>query len=104
MGLIKKDAKCIWNFDKFMEFTIKNNINCIEFPIDYFSQKEKKKLVYFLEKLKKRRISFVIDVEKLDLRLFRELSLLAKNYNIEIVRIKMSKFIINFHSICLHTT
>ena len=42
MGLIKKDAKCIWNFDKFMEFTIKNNINCIEFPIDYFRRKEKK--------------------------------------------------------------
>jgi len=92
MGLVKKDSKYVWNFDKFINFITKHNINCIEFPIDYFRRKEKKKLVYFLEKLKKRRISFVIDVEKLDLKLFKELSLLSKNYNIEIVRIKMSNF------------
>ena len=35
MGLVKKDSKYVWNFDKFMDFKIKHNINCIEFPIDY---------------------------------------------------------------------
>ena len=43
MGLVKKNSKYVWNFDSFINFAKKNNIKSIEFPIDYFSKKEKKK-------------------------------------------------------------
>ena len=92
MGLVKKNSRYVWDFNKFIDFTKKHNIKSIEFPIDYFSKKEKKKLVYFLEKLKKNKINFIIDVEKLDLSLFKKLSSLSHKYNIKLIRIKMSNF------------
>ena len=50
MGLVKKDSKYVWNFNKFINFTTKHNINCIEFPIDYFRRKQKKKIGLFFGK------------------------------------------------------
>ena len=66
MGLIKNKKN--WNFLQFVKFLKINHVYFIEFPIDYFAKKEKKKFEYFLKILKKNKIKFILDLEDFNIR------------------------------------
>ena len=90
MGLVKGTKKK--KFQDFVKFLKKNKLSKIEFPIDYFSKKENRKIDFYFKLLKKSKVHPIIDLEDLDKEIVRHLVKLNKFFNYEIIRIKMSNF------------
>ena len=90
MGLLNKNK--IWYFKDFINFIKKNNLKRIEFPVDYFSKKEKKNFEFFFKILKKENIKFIVDLEDLNINSFITLKNLSKKYDFTLIRVKMSNY------------
>ena len=90
MGLVKGTKKK--KFQDFVKFLKKNKLSKLEFPIDYFSKKENRKIDFYFKLLKKSKVHPIIDLEDLDKEIIRHLVKLNKIFNYEIIRIKMSNF------------
>ena len=89
---LAKGSKKLMNFKNFINFSKKNNINTLEFPLDYFIKKENKKIEYYFKLLKKNKFKTVVDLEELDPKIIKKLVTLSKVFDFKIIRIKMSNF------------
>jgi L-ribulose-5-phosphate 3-epimerase UlaE len=91
LGLAKGSKKTM-NFKDFINFSKKNNIQILEFPIDYFLNKENQTIEYYLNLIKKAKFETIIDLEALNPKIIKKLSKLSEKYDLKIIRIKMSNF------------
>ena len=92
MGLLRKKNKGPWKLMDFIKFCKNQEIDFLEFPIDYFSNKEKtsfKKLFLILEK---ENIQPVIDLENINLNIIKQLAHLNEEFKFGLIRIKMSNY------------
>lgn len=93
LGLgLAKGSKKVMHFKEFINFSKKNNIKTLEFPIDYFSKKEKKPIEYYLNLIHLSQFKTIIDLEELNPKIIKKLAELSKIFNYKIIRIKMSNF------------
>ena len=90
MGLISKNKNIEWRLIDFINYSKKKNIKRLEFPIDYFSKKEKKNYEYFLKLLKLNNVYPIIDLENFSVKSIKNLIRLSKSYDFNIIRVKMS--------------
>mgnify|MGYP001365504674 FL=1 len=91
MGLIKGIKKKL-KFQDFINFSKRNHIYKLEFPIDFFLKKENKKIEFYFNLLKKSKMTPIIDLEELDEKIIKSLVKLSNIFDFEIIRIKMSNF------------
>jgi len=91
MGLIKGIKKKL-KFQDFINFSKRNHIYKLEFPIDFFLKKENKKIEFYFNLLKKSKMTPIIDLEELDEKIIKSLVKLSSIFDFEIIRIKMSNF------------
>ena len=90
MGLIPNNKENDWKFIDFIKYIKKNKIKGIEFPIDFFSKKEKKNFEYYFKILKKNKIYGIIDLEDISIRYINQLMQLSSKYDFRFIRVKMS--------------
>ena len=94
-GLAKglaRGSKKKMKFHDFVNFCLKNDIESIEFPLDFFSKIEKKNFESYFNILKKNKLKAIIDLEEFNSKNVKELVHIHKYFEFEIIRIKMSNF------------
>ena len=92
MGLLRKKNKRSWKLIDFIKFCKNKKIDFLEFPIDYFSNKEKTSLKKIFLILEKEKIQPIIDLENINLNVIKQLVHLNKEFKFDLIRIKMSNY------------